>query len=219
MGNAVSVRNLVDFTGTPLRRFTGVLEGFPTEPATGYDGTRVNLNFTIGEVIQSTEPYELPTAVLNMGLSNKKKSKWGYFGESLAKLLPEGADIDFAVGKTVGMVFCDGQEGRPAPRPIWQRDADRSEYPNGEVPTPVWEVYELEGAAAGGKATGATEQAKILLDGKADSDFNKEAYADSTIRKDVELQRSITDGSFLKAMTDTGEFTKDENGIYHRVAK
>lgn len=216
--NPVSVRNLVDFQGTPLRKFYGVLDSYQSEPASGYEGTRVNLNVKDLEVIQSTEPYDLPTTVINMGLSNKKKSKWGYFGESLSKLLPENADIDFAVGKRIGMVFCDGQEGRPEPKPIWQRDADRTEYPTGEVPTPVWAVFELEGSEVSGAPSTAAEQAKKILDGKTLSEFNKEVLADATVKKDPELQRSIIDKSFIKAMVASKEFTKDENDIYHRAS-
>jgi len=217
-----STRNLQDgFAGTPLRRFKGKYDGYTTEPATGYEGTRVLLNFASVEVLESTEPYNFPTATINIGQSNKKKSKWGYLGESLNKLQPPDEDIDDQQGKVWGMVYCDGQEGRPAPRPIWSRDADRTMYPDGEVPTPVWEVYELEGAASAAPGSGAvtpTDRAKELLDGNTLSDFNRKAFADTLVRKDPDLQRAITDKSFVKNLLDAGEFTKDENDLYHKAA-
>ena len=215
-----SIRNLQDgFVGTPLRRFYGKLESYASEPATGYEGTRINLNFLDIEVIQSTEPYNFPTAVINIGVSNKKKSKWGYFGASMAELVPDEEDLENQVGRKIGLVFCDGQEGRPEPKPIWNSNADRVEFPNGEVPTPVWIVFEVEGVVAGAATTSSAEQAKKLLDGKTITEFNKAAYSDPLIRKDTELQRSITDKSFVKAMLAAGEFTKDSNDLYHRVKK
>lgn len=217
----VSTRNLQEgFAGTPLRRFTGKYEGYTQEPATGYEGTRVLLNFSSVEVLESTEPYNFPIAVLNMGLSNRKKSKWGYLGDSLNKLQGPEEDIDDQQGKRMGLVFCDGQEGRPEPRPIWNKTADKTDFPDGEVPTPVWEVYELEGgapAAAGVGVVTAADRAKELLDGNAISDFNKKALADTLIRKDPALQRAITDRSFVKGLLDSGEFTKDDVDIFHKA--
>jgi hypothetical protein len=203
--------------GTPLRKFYGILDSYVPEPASGYEGTRINLNFKDVDVLQSTEPYNFPTAIINIGQSNRKKSRWGYFGTSLGNLIPENEDIEDIIGKKIGMVFCDGLEDRPAAKPIWSRDADRAKYPDGELPTPVWVVFEVEGQVAGSGVSTATEQAKRLLDGKTVSEFNKAAYADPVIKRDTELQRSITDKSFIKAMTASGEFKKDENDVYHRL--
>lgn len=216
--NPISVRNLQDgFAGTPLRKFTGILDNYMSEPATGYDGTRVALNFREVSVLQSIEPYNFPIATLNLGYSNRKKSRWGYFGDSLATFLPDDQDIADCREKLFGMVYCDGEEGRPAPEPIWQKEADKAQYPTGEVPTPVWKVYELDGTVGSGPSTvTAEDRAKELLDGKALSQFNSSAYADDLIRKNPELQRAITDKSFIKLMLSTGEFVKDENDIYHR---
>lgn len=221
--NPVSFRNLQEGFSTPLRKFTAVLDSYVPEPAQGYEGTRVNLNFRDVEALQSIEPFNMPTFVINLGLSNKKESKWGYLGTSLTNLLPD-ADIDDIVNKKVGLVFCDGQsekpenKPRPEPKPIWNKDADRAEFPDGRIPVPVWTFYSVEGTVAGAGSTTAADQAKKLLDGKGLSDFNKDAFADPIIRKDAELQRSITDKSFVKAMLASKEFTKDESDIYHRAA-
>lgn len=213
-GELVSVRNLVDTDfGTPLRKFYGVLANYMTEPATGYEGTRVNLNFSDVEVLQAIEPYNFPTAIINIGLSNKKKSKWGYFGTSLGKLIPTTEDIKNQMGRRMGLIFCDGQEGRPEPKPIWNRD--RGE----EVLNPVWEVFEVAGVVAGAGAKSAIEKAKELLDGKTRADFNKAAYADPIIRADDKFQRTITDKSFINSMVQIGEFTEDGEGVFHSTTK
>ena len=217
-GLGISIRGLTEGGGTPLRDFRGTLDSFASEPATGYDGTRINLNFREVEVIASTEPYNFPTAVLNIGQNNKKKSKWGYFAESMAELIDQDEDIDQQVGKSMRLVMCDGQDGRPAGKPIWQKDADREKYPNGEVPSAVWTVTEVEGKVAGGSHTTPEERARMLLDGKTLPEFNKAAYADPIIRQESakDLQRSITDKSFITALLTTKEFTKDAAGVYHR---
>lgn len=208
------------FAGTPLRRFKGVFQGHEEEAAKGYDGTRTNLNFTEVEVIQSTEPYNFPIASINLGVSNKKESRWGYFATSLTQMIPEDEGLDEQVGRTWELVFCDGQDGRPEPKPIWMRDADRATYPDGRVPTAVWTVVEIEGIP--GKESGTSkgnsrDKAMSMLDGKSLSEFNKVALADPAIRKDVELQRRIMDKSFVKALLDGGVFTKDENDVYHKA--
>jgi len=218
----VSIRGLVDseFAESPLRKFTGVLDSYVPEPARGYDGTRVNLNFRDIEVLQSSEPYNFPTAVINIGLSNKKSSRWGFFAASLEKFLPEDEDIKEQVGKRLGMVVTDGKDERPEAKLMWNSKADVAKFPDKMVPTAVWEVFELEGASGVGEGTiptTAAEQAMRLLDGKTMSEFNKAAYADPAIRKDALLQRSITDKSFIKAMLVGKQFSKDENEVYHRV--
>jgi hypothetical protein len=210
----VSIRGLQEgFEATPLRKFRGKLDSYAPEPASGYEGWRVNLNFSNVEVLQSTEPYPYPVAVINIGLSNRKRSKWGYFAQSLAALIPETEDIKDQVGKTLGMVFCDGQEGRPEPKPIYNREA------GGEVPTPVWVVFEVEGRTAE-TASGKSVQdiAMEILNGKTLAQFNQEILQRPEVRANPDFQRSILDKSFVTALVQTGQFTVDENGVYHRVA-
>ncbi len=216
----VSVRGLEDgFQGTPLRKFSGVFEGYTEEPATGYDGVRVNLQFSDVEVEQSTEPYNLPTVVLNIGLSKKKKSKWGYIADSIAAIIPEDEDLKDQYGKRFVLVLCDGQEGRPEGKLIWSKDADRAKFPTGEIPMAVWEVLEIAGTSKGddGKINTSKDKAMKILDGKTLSEFNKLAYADPDIRKDVELQRGITNKSFVAGLVAAGAFEKDMNGVYHKA--
>lgn len=229
----VSIRGLIEGGGTPLRRFKGKLADYNTEPATGYDGTRVNLMFGPDiEVLQSTEPYNLPTAVINLGLSNKKRSKWGYFSDSLAKFLPAEEDLKDCVGKVVGLVFTDGLDDRPSPEDtkIWNRDEGikaRSAqglageelealgvvYPDGMVPTPVFIVYELEGAAVaeGGAVESSADKLLKVLIGNTRAEFNKEALK---LKPTPELQRAIIDKSFITGMVAAGKAHEDANGVF-----
>jgi len=218
----VSVRGLVDSDfDNPLREFDGLFDGYDTAPAQGYSGTRVDLKFLdIDNVVTAPgQAYNFPTAVINLGLSNKNKSKWGYFANSLAKLLPSDEDIKDQKGKRLKLVYCDGQDGRPAPKPIWNRDADPGEYPDKMVPTPVWTVAEVAGsaAAAGGETVDAAAWAEENLIGKTKAQFNKWAFADATVRKDTGLQRSITDKSFINALIQMGKVAEDSDGVFQKV--
>ena len=213
----VSVRGLVDSDfDMPLRKFDGIFDGYETMPATGYSGTRVDLNFKDIDNVVAVSPYNFPTAVINLGLSNKNKSKWGYLANSLAALLPPDEDIKDCKGRRLSLVFCDGQDGRPEPKPIWSKDADPAEFPDKMVPTPVWIVTEVEGGAVAGEVSGETaaEWAEQNLIGKTRAEFNKWAFADPKIRKAIALQRSISDKSFINSLLQLGRVVEDENGVF-----
>ena len=220
----VSVRGLVDSNfENPLRKFTGTFDGYDTAPAIGYAGTRVDLNFKDIDniVVAKGFVYNFPTAVINVGLSNKHKSRYGYFADSLAALIPEEEDIKDCKGKVMTLVFCDGQDERPAPKLIWNKDADPAEYPDKMVPTPVWIVAEVEGVSAGGEVasvSSAAEWAEQNLIGKTRAQFNKWAFADSKVRKDSALQRSISDKSFINSLLQLKRVAEDENGVFQEVS-
>ena len=216
----VSVRGLVDSDfDIPVRECDAIFGGYDTAAATGYDGTRVDLHFSeLDNVVCAPgQVYNLPTLNINVGLSNKHKSKWGYFGDSLAALLPPDEDIKDAVGKSMHIVLADGQEGRPAPKPIWNRDADPAEFPDKMVPTPVWLVTSVGGVSAGEAADSgqsAADYAEENIFGKTRAEFNKWAYSDPKIRKDTALQRSITDKSFINSLIQLKRIEEDENGVF-----
>lgn len=216
----VSVRGLVD-SGfeEPLRKFTGTFDSYETAPAQGYSGTRVELNFlNIDNVtVAPGFVYNFPTATINVGLSNKHKSKFGYLADSLAALIPAEDDIKDCKGRVMTLVYCDGQDGRPAPEPIWNKEADPAEFPDKMVPTPVWIVTEVEGVSAGDAETSgasAAELAEKELIGKTRAQFNKWAFDNPLVRKDVALQRSIQDKSFINSLIQLGKVEEDENGIF-----
>jgi len=200
----VSVRGLTDSDyGTPLRQFTGVLKEY--YPEDRQFGTVVVMNFTDVEVVESVEPYNFPTASLAIKLSNKKKSGWGIFGDSLAELLSEDEDIKDCIGKTVGLKMKVGH--------VYGKDKVTGEDMIGSP----WQAYSLDGAGAGVAIASAGDRAKEILDGKTRAEFNKAAYADPVIRKDTDLQRAITDKSFIASLIQLKEFTEDENGTFHKV--
>jgi len=198
----ISVRNLVDTEfGTPLREFKGRLkEYYPEEQRYG---TFVILNFIDLEVLRSAEPYNFPIASLSIKLSNRKRSGWGIFGDTLAALLPEDQDIKDCVNR---MMHLEMEEGH-----VYGQDRTTGEDMVGNP----WHVLDIEGGAAPGVAlTSAKDRATELLIGKTRAEFNKAAYADPIIRKDTALQRAITDKSFINSLLQLGTVMEDENGVF-----
>lgn len=218
----VSVRGLVDSDfENPLRKFTGTFDGYSTAAASGYTGTRVDFNFKDIDNVTVAKGfvYNFPTAVINVGLSNKHKSRYGYLADSIATLIADDEDLKDQVGRRMTLVYCDGQDGRPEPKPIWNKDADVAEFPDKMVPTPVWNVVEIEGSIASAKPGGdstTADYAEENLVGKTRAQFNKWAFADARVRKDVALQRSISDKSFINVLLQLGKVVEDENGVFKR---
>ncbi|MCK4414929.1 MAG: hypothetical protein KAY32_15450 [Candidatus Eisenbacteria sp.] len=206
---------------------------------------RVKLNCKDIDVKEAVEPYHFPIYTITISESNKKKSRWGVLSEGTPedrsigfnnvadqKLTPEQHDpsnanyvkpadrleIKHCIGKRLGFVMTDGEDGRPKATDLYDGriDADR--------PTPAWTVYEIEGVGvAGGQGTSAMEVAMSKLDGKTLADFNTAALADPVIRNDTALLAAIgmpptAPNSFANTMVSTGKFTKDEaSGVFSKV--
>lgn len=215
----ISIRGLVEGgQRTPLRKLYGRLDNYTTEEAFGK--TNVQLNLTDLEVIESAEPYNFPTATIQIKFSNRANSSWGLFSKSLAQFLSPEEDIKDIAGLRLGLEM----EVAHVYREVKHEDGT-SEVMAGDV----WHVFELEGhekqtEEAEGNVTESADspaeaEAKRLLDGKTLAAFNKEVYASAIIRKDTAFQRTITDKSFVKAMVAANLFTLDENQVYHKVTE
>jgi len=245
-----SVRSLVDSDMGPLRRFTGVLDSIPREGQVWEEGTpderkstRASLNFKDIEVIEAIEPYNFPIYIIQLTESNRKKSRYGVFGVSLADVLDlqynedqkdpsspnyvhpsKRMDLKDCIGKRIGVVLADGEDGRPSMHDLYDGRAKDEEHPKGQdVPTAAWEVYMVEGVGVkGGGGASPLDKAMELLDGKTIAEFNQAALANDLIRSDVSLLQSIgmpasAPNSFANTMIATGRFTKDDQEAFHKV--
>ena len=216
----ISVRNLVDSDfDLPVKSFDGTYGGHESKAAGNFGGSITTLNYSDVDNIVSVMPYNFPTVAISIWDSNKKKSQWGYFGTSLVDYLGPDEDLKDCVGRRMSLVFCDGQGGRPEMKPIYRRDADVEKFPDKMVPQAVWVVTAVEGSSAGptGEAASgvsAAEWAEQNLIGKTRADFNKWAFADPQVRKDTQLQRSITDKSFINSLLQLGRVTEDGDGVF-----
>ena len=244
----LSVRSLVESDLGPLRRFTGILDSMPKEKKFYGEGEnkresyQVSLNFKELDVLESIEPYHFPIYSVTVTESNRKKSKFGVFGVSLASILdqqysdaqkdpssPEYVrpsdrmDLKDCISKRIGMVLADGEEGRPPMHELFDGRSKDEAHPKGQdVPTAAWEVYMVEGIGiAGEEGISPLEKAMELLDGKTLAEFNSAALASDSVRSDVELLNSIgmavsAPKSFTNTMIASKQFYKSQDGIFHK---
>lgn len=228
----ISIRGLTDGFETPVRSFDGIFGEYGSKGAGNFGGSIVSVSFKEIDNVVAISPYNLVTVTLEMWLNNKHKSEWGYFGDSLAELILPDEDIKDCIERRMSLVFCDGKDDRPAPKPIWRKEppADLLEkYPDKMIPTAVWIVTAVEGVGAGptGLAEGvsAADWAEQNLTGSATgpgaskgpmtrADFNKWAFADPQVRKDTSLQRSITDKSFINSLLQLERVVEDGDGVF-----
>jgi len=204
---------------------------------------RRSINFKDIEVLEAIEPYQFPIYTVLLTESNRKKSRWGVFGTSLTGILdmqyteaqldpssPEHIkpsdrmDLKDCFGKRLGLVMADNEDGRPPKHDLFDGRAKDEEHPTGQdVPTSAWEVYMVEGiGVAGSGGTSPLDEAISVLDGKTIAQFNDAALANELIRSDVSLLTSIgmpvsAPNSFTNTMIAGGQFTKDEQGVFHKV--
>lgn len=245
-----SARGLIESDLGPLRRFIGTLDSYPSETQTWGEGTpdertskRRSYNFKDIEVIEAVEPYPFPIYTIGLTESNRKKSRYGVFSDSLVEILdsvltpsqldpnsPEFVqtkdrmDWPDCLGKRLGIVLADGQDGRPPMHNLFDGRATDDKHPKGQdVPTAAWEVYMVEGVGTkGGSGKSPIDTTMELLDGKTLAEFNQLAYASDAVRGDVALLQAIgmpatAPNSFANKMVTEGKFTKDEAGVYHKV--
>ncbi len=239
----ITTRNLIEGGLGPLRRFTGLFASMPTEDkfyGEGEDATKsvkVNFNFGSVEILEAVEPYHFPTHTIQLTQSNKKKSKYGVWSESFndvvdqqysAEQLDPGSpsylkpkdrmDLDKCIGKRMGLVMADGEEGRPKAPLLWNGIKGDG---RADVPTPTWTVYSVEGAGVVGGGQNPMDLAMDMLDGSTLAEFNAKAMANPVVRGDVELLQAISQppsapGSFANALITAGKFTKDDQEVFHK---
>ena len=195
------------FQQTPLVEFKGTLDHLQVKPKDEWDRVLVEFGFTDVEVIQSTEPYEFPIAVINIKYSEKENSIWGIFAGSLANFLgpEEGVEELAASHARLHMLKTEGHEfgiNRETGEPII---------------VSAWEVQDIEGREAGGTVKTPADRAMELLEGKTTQQWNQEVLADPVVKRDGTLITQILSRTFLPALEASGVIKSDESGIWHIV--
>ena len=240
---SLQVRGFEDgYTGTPLRDFWGVLKSITGEMRQGRDGSYMVAlyNSEEVEVIESIEVYTSPIAQIDVSASTKAKSKMGYLGASIDKIINAGLapdvpqtgakNMEYLLGKKLHWQFTPGHM-------IPNRDESGSWS---DKPTNCWVITEIGGeaavatpavpapvagttpavAATAPATTGpsASQQALALLDKKNIQQWHQVVFTDPVVKQDTTLLNTFIDGTFLEGMITAGKVTKDENDIYHVVA-
>ena len=184
----------------PVISFDGKLDSYETVKD-NYSNMICNLNFVDMENVDTIEPYPYPIIQIPIKLSQKKRSAWGFFAESLDKVIPETEDLKEQVGKRLVMKSREYNYKRT------EEDEDMIGV--------VWEVQEIIGSA---KVKGnAIEQALKLLNGKNAAEFGRVVFTDPIVKSDPKVLQTIINKTFITAMESGGMVTKDKEGVYHAV--
>ncbi len=223
------------FEATPLKEFTGILTAFKPNMISNekWDKSRLQIVYVSDqvEVIDTSSPYELPTAEIEMWFSTRKGSHAAIFGESIDRIINAGipADADpsmvkgqdYLIGKrlhwkyTPGHMMWNGKRGEESgnePRFAWEILAVEG-HAGGQVPTGT-PVNTVGTAPAPAGVTSARQQAMILLNGHTIQEFTTLVFQDATCKADGALTDKLLDGSFVKELIGAGLATVDENGTH-----
>jgi len=134
------------FENLPLKDFWGTLTAVSASMVTGVAPSRlkVKLDFSKLEVIESDEPYTLPTAHIYILQSNREKSEWGVFGNSIDRILNARLPEYISPHLIRGLRHCLDKRIhlRYTPQHLMEDRATKA-----EKLVSAWEVVEIEGEA------------------------------------------------------------------------
>lgn len=196
--------------GTPLLRFKAVLNEYKSEKRKDDNSNRewmiVKFEFTDLVVIESTEPYPFPVAIVDVGYSSTEKTKWDALAQSIKRLFGRTPALDEIVGKMQEWHFTDCK----------LRTLDDSDKQWKDLPGQAWQVVSIEGLGPIPDAADLTELVLDMLDGKTERDFYQEFYQNSEVRKDQNLVESATNRQLLTTLETAGRAHRDGEGVWHR---
>ncbi|KKL99246.1 hypothetical protein LCGC14_1816300 [marine sediment metagenome] len=228
------------FVSTTLRDFWAKLTSITGVMRDGDRGAYLVVLYNHDEVEVlpegSTEPYLSPIGQFEVPASSKAKSKMGYIGTSIDRIINAGLPADAPPDQIKPQETLIGQRchwkftpGHPIPKKtgdVWD-----------DIPTSCWELIETgsapavvapapapttttdTSAPASGAATPLTavQQALALLDGKTETQWHQAAFIDPIVKGSPEVTKSIIDRKFIPPLEEAGTVTKDANDVYHVV--
>ncbi len=224
------------FQRTPLRDFWGRLTSITGEMRQGNQGSfAVALyNFDQIEVLPggSTEPYNSPVGQIEVSVSVKEKSKMGYLGKSIDRIINAGIPLDAPAEQTKNQGYIIGKFLRMKLTPghmIPNKDDATGVW--GEKPTDCWELMEIRGETSAPASTpvytpagvapaqakrpvDANAQALALLAGKTEQQWHQAVFIDPIIKANTGVIQTIINRSFLNGLEAAGKVVKDANGVY-----
>ena len=217
---------------SPLREFIAILESWEAEtrevPSDDPGGAArkyqvITFNFKDLEVIESTEPYVFPIAVLSVGYApptvSRGNTRWDALAGSIRKLTAD-PDLDLLVGKrqtwammpsTLRQALTE-EDGTPKLdgklRPLW-----------GDVTADAWQVKEIEGL---GSTAESDEAFMDFLVSEADSKTPTAWYEALLEDRRVtqgrqDIVTAITERKLLDTLLTAGKLTQDGEGVLHKA--
>jgi len=203
--------------GTPLRRFSGVLQDYVPTKQTPQDGGReymvIVFNFVDIVVIESVEPYPFPIATLSISYSTSTETRWDALATSIKKLFESTPALEELVGKKQEWAYLPAKLRKRLDDGTWATVDDEA-----------WQLVSIGDAASGSPSMAGTEPGfdiddhiLSLLDGKTEQDFYQGFYQDPQVRPYPALITAATERKLVEALLAAGRVTRDSEGIYHRA--
>lgn len=201
---APTLRNLSEgFESTPLRHFVGRLAGYDR-----VEKKPTKLNFVDVTVIESVEPWPQATAELEIWESNRTKSGWGVFANSVLPYLQPHEDFPALIGRMLEMKYTPGHK-----LPV--KDKATGKFNDEEKN--AWEVMSVDGKANSATPDTTEDEALNLLDGKTIEVFTPLAINTPVLRSNQNLLPKLTSRTFASEMVSENRATVDAQGVYHKV--
>ncbi|KKN75184.1 hypothetical protein LCGC14_0383430 [marine sediment metagenome] len=222
------------FVSTPLRDFWGVLKSITGEMRSGNSGPYLVALYNMEEVEVlpggSIEPYDSPIAQIDIPASTKDKSKMGYLGTSIDRIINAGLapDIPQAQAKNMESLIGKKLHWQFTPGHLIPNRDEAGAW--SDKPASCWVVTEIAGEGAAPVAApnvevapaqpsvSASQKALELLDGKTIQQWHQVVMLDPVVKQDTKFLQTIIDNSFLASMESVGKVTRDEGGVHHVVA-
>lgn len=241
--------------------FRGLQEGFPRSPLKDVVGDLVKVSkiqrtpkignpYSIAifdldniEVIESTMPYILPTAQIEVAHSERKQSMWGVVSRSaVGDTLPDGTQVKRFLSEgqnlkdllnhrlhfkiTAGHMLYDGKAKVEVAKECWEivgvDGAEMGSYLEtlagmfgGAAPSP--QATGPAPSTVGAKPSNAMERAIALADGKTEREWTTTVFTDPVVRADQTVLQGIMNKTFLAEAVRVGLLTVDAGGVYRLV--
>lgn len=200
--------------GTPLRRFSGVLQEYvPTKHAAqegGREYMTIVFNFVDVVVIESVDPYPFPIATISLPYSTSTETRWDALASSIKGLFESTPALEELVGKQQEWAYLGTKLRKKLDSGDWATVDDEA-----------WQVVSIGAGAASpaGTEPGFDIDGYILdlLDGKTEQDFYQVFYQDPKVRPHPELITAATERELLDSLEKAGRISRDSEGIWHKV--
>jgi hypothetical protein len=229
---SIKMRGLQEMTGgprTPLREFIGRLVSWDARMDTNPNFERsrimVQLNFDELQVIRAEQPYDFPTATLEIPYSGTARSQWGYFSKSAEPFTP-GDVTEFSqgaeslIGHQLHIGYEDNVNGLPCMiwngQPTVRKEEQRSVFVIKAVDGMTAGATQVNGAGQRTAAADTLDRLATLVNGLSKAAASQALMKEQFVRDSSDLVNKVISGDVYTELVTAGKI-KDEGGKFVKV--